>query len=425
MKCRSKNNSLILIAMLVLLLTGCAGKENEVTEVTLMHGWGGTLETHKIMQEIYDDFAKENPDIILNCVSYSDSSIAVERANDMLAVGKMPDIISTNGLSYFVQHSVERGMALDLMTYIEKDEELGKMIHPSVYTTWETSGHHLYTVPDALEVAGFWYNRKYMEQAGLTNAAGEVREPEDWNEFLEMMDTMKQWTQTQKNISVCSLENLQMTEFLFPARLAAEGDMGWNMATSASFHGDGSTLLQVMTDLDRIEKLSKKVDNIESARQDFMDGKSILYFNGIWESNALVDNGADFGYGVYPFDENNKLAYVSASSGYVFAKQENAQKEEACIRFLKYMLSTEVQQELAVKTGQMPSNPNVSLDKVEEQNAILADAIDKVYSADKQIKMIRSVWSENKMTVLEKYVKKDEYNQENIAAMARQLESAE
>ena len=82
-------------------ITGCGRQEEpEVTELTFIHGWGGTVNTHSTMQEIYRAFDEENPDIVLNYQPSSDSYIAVEQANNMLAVDKMPEIVSTNGQSY-------------------------------------------------------------------------------------------------------------------------------------------------------------------------------------------------------------------------------------------------------------------------------------------------------------------------------------
>lgn len=415
----------LLFLFCVLLIPGCAERdEPEQVEITLVHGWGGTLNTHKTMQAVYDEFSEENPDIRLICIPYSDSSIAVQRANDMLAVGKMPDIVSTNGLSYYMNHAVKRDKAMDLMPYLERDKAFKNMIHPSVFESWETGNGHLYTVPDALEVAGYWYNREYMKAAGIVDEAGEIAEPKTWEEFLDMARKLKAWTEkVDEDISVCSLEQLQMLEFLFPARLAGEGAQGLALLSKATVAFDRETLAPVMRDLGVLEGLSKPVENIESARQDFNDGKSVLYFNGIWESNALTEeNGQeDIGYSAYPFDGTRQLAYISASSGYVVAKQKNEKKSEACIRFLKYMLSEEVQRKLAVSTGQMPSNPNVDWEKVRKENPVLAGAIDKMYEAEIPINMIRTVWTEEKVDIVGKYMEAGEFDAESAGRMAEEL----
>ena len=106
---KAKHLLLVLGVVWVSVFGGCSNQEEESPiEITLMHGWGGTLKTHNTMQQIYAEFSEKNPDIVLKCTPYSDSSIAVETANDMLAVGKMPDIINTNGLSYYVANAVKQ-----------------------------------------------------------------------------------------------------------------------------------------------------------------------------------------------------------------------------------------------------------------------------------------------------------------------------
>lgn len=422
---RGKRFGLVLLGLVLLLLeTGCGKEQEQKVEITLMHGWGGNLDTHKTMQSIYEDFEENNPDIILNCIPYSDSSIAVEKANDMLAVEKMPDIISTNGLSYYVQNAVKREMALDLMPYIQEDAELKAMIHPSVYEDWETAGGRLYTIPDALEVAGYWYNKNYMKAAGLTDENGEVQEPKTWEEFLAMTERLAEWAdKSGDDICVCALDQLQKVEFLFPARLAGEGADGYTSVSKASAGVNERVLEPVMRDIGVICARSKTVENIENARQEFMDGKSVIYFNGIWESKSLIEKMKqdDIGYSAYPCSGSRKLAYISVSSGYVLAKQKNVKKEEACIRFLKYILGKEVQHKLAVRTGQMPSNPEIDRSKVWKENPVLADAIDKMYGADVQIKMIRAVWPESRVNIVGKYMEQGNYGAEDVKRMADEL----
>lgn len=424
-KNRRRGQMCLVLLLAVLTLAACAREaEEEKIEITLMHGWGGTPETHKTMQTIYEDFSKKNPDIALKCIAYSDSSIVVEQANDMLAVGEMPDIISTNGLSYYVEHAVKRGMAMDLMPQIGRDEELSSMIPPSVYESWETEQGNLYTVPDALEVAGYWYNESYLRAAGITDENGNVETPDTWESFLKMLHRLDAWVrETGQDISVCSLEQLQLVEFLFPARFASAGELGMELVQGQAKEFEQEMLSPVMKDMETLSLVSKHVDNIENARQDFFSGKSILYFNGIWECNEGQDTVAadEISYSAYPYRESEKLAYVSASSGYVFKAQKDERKEDAVIRFLKYMLSTDVQEKLAVKTGQMPVNPNINTARVKEENPLLAEAMDKGYEAPVQIQMIRSVWNENQVNVVDKYIREKRYSETDMQSMTEEL----
>ena len=125
-----KSCKLLLFFVIIMLLEGCRMKEEtEPVHLSMIHGWGGTLRAHSVMREIYDEFGTQNSDIILSSQPSSDSSIAVEKANDMLALDEMHNIVSTNGQSFYVENAIKRGKLLDLMPYIRSDEEFMKLIH--------------------------------------------------------------------------------------------------------------------------------------------------------------------------------------------------------------------------------------------------------------------------------------------------------
>lgn len=401
------------------MLAGCKKQEEKnPIEITLMHGWGGTLKTHSTMQQIYAEFSKENPDIVLNTIPYADSRIVVEKANDMLAVGKMPDIISTNGLSYYVENAAKQGRALDLMPYIDKDPAFAEEIHPSVYETWMTDDGRLYTVPDALEVSGYWYNKKYLEAAEVTEI------PRTWEGFIETAKHLQAWcAENSPETSVCALDNTQMKESLFLARLAGENGNGMTAANDAGARIQEKTLQMVMGDIGKIWELSRQVENIENARQQFSEGKSIFYFNGVWESDVLGESDCkeDFAYANYPTNSGESLSYVSPSSGYVLAAQEDPEKELAEIRFLKYMLSEEVQMKIAVQTGQAPSNPHVDTVEIMEKSPMFGAAFRTAYDADIQIKTIWSIWPEEKVDIAGNYLANRQWGAETSARMAQEL----
>lgn len=397
--------------ILLFLVTGLLGcerqEETPKVEITLMHGWGGTLETHKIMQEIYARFSVENPDIILTRIPYSDSSIAVEKANDMLAVGKMPDIISTNGLSYFLSNAVKRGKALDLMPYIERSPELASAISPAVMEKWTTAGNHIYTVPDALELAGYWYNKQYFQEAGIVDEHGEAKLPSTWEGFLETARRLDVWAKENRpEVSVFALDPMQVIESFCLARIAGEGEAGMAMALHNPGKIDKLLLEPVRQDIEEMYQYSNNTANIENARQLFFDGKSMIYFNGVWDSDILEKSPVfqQIGYANYPLEQGKSLAYVSPSSGYVIGKSLDSRKNEACVRFLCYILSEEVQTKLALETGQAPSNPNFNQEELLSESPLLGMAVNTVNSADVKIETILSVWTAEQMDELEDYI---------------------
>ena len=291
---------ILLLSAAAAVLVGCGRQEEpEVTELTFIHGWGGTVKTHSTMQEIYRAFDEENPDIVLNYQPSSDSYIAVEQANNMLAIDKMPDIVSTNGQSYYVQNAVKRGMALDLLPYIEADEAFIRSIHPSVLETWTEENGGLYTVPDALEVMGYWYNAGYFREAGIVDEKGNARPPQTWEEFREAFAKLDAWGKDRVNepgegrVDTCALENVQVAENLFLAVLAGKGPEGLQMAGALPDTFDTPVFRDAVRELDLavIREEDPLLGNaLEQAHAADIQIKTIT---SVWNSGVMETIGAD------------------------------------------------------------------------------------------------------------------------------------
>ena len=391
--------------LLLILLSGCQmSEEAEPVRLSFIHGWGGTLRAHAIMQEIYDEFDEKNEDIILSSQPSSDSSIAVEKANDMLALDDMPNIVSTNGQYYFVENAVKREKLLDLMSYIRSDADFMRLIHPSVLEVWTNTDGSLYTLPDALEVMGFWYNENYFREAGIVDENGEIALPKTWTEFYEVCEKLEAWNRTSGKLeAVYALENVQVVENLFLARLGGESTDGLILATDVPESYDSEVFRNVIKDFANIFRYSQNTDSIENARQYFIDGSTAMYFNGVWESEVIqnCERSNEIAYANYPTNYGMQLSYVSPSSGYVIYESRDERENEAAIRFLKYILSQEIQTRIATETGQAPVNPKVDNQVIAEKYPVLGNALETAHSAGIQLKTITSVWDTEAIEIIE------------------------
>ena len=379
-------------------------EEAEPVRLSFIHGWGGTLRAHAIMQEIYDEFDEKNEDIILSSQPSSDSSIAVEKANDMLALDDMPNIVSTNGQYYFVENAVKREKLLDLMSYIRSDADFMRLIHPSVLEVWTNTDGSLYTLPDALEVMGFWYNENYFREAGIVDENGEIALPKTWTEFYEVCEKLEAWNRTSGKLeAVYALENVQVVENLFLARLGGESTDGLILATDVPESYDSEVFRNVIKDFGNIFRYSQNTDSIENARQYFIDGSTAMYFNGVWESEVIqnCERSNEIAYANYPTNYGMQLSYVSPSSGYVIYESRDERENEAAIRFLKYILSQEIQTRIATETGQAPVNPKVDNQVIAEKYPVLGHALETAHSAGIQLKTITSVWDTEAIEIIE------------------------
>lgn len=427
---RNKNSKKWMAVMVsfcfLLLLTSCSRQEESPpVELTFIHGWGGTFKTHVLMQEIYDTFDEERGDIILNSQPSSDSTIAIEKANDMLALDEMPNIVSTNGQSYYVANVVKQGKALNLAPYIEKDTELKKSIHPSVLDVWTNEDGSIYTLPDVLEVMGYWYNKEYFIEAGIVDANGEAAPPKTWAEFYDACEKLAKWNEkTQKLRGVYSLEHVQVTENLLLARLAGESEEGYEMAVGVPDSFQTETFRTVVQDFANIYKYSNDTDTLDNARQYFIEGSTAMYFNGVWESEIFrdLDNQNEIGCADYPTNSGAALSYVSPSSGYVVYDSSDEIQNDAAVSFLKYMLSEKIQTRLALETGQAPSNPMVDNKVISKGYPMLGNALTAAHNAQIQIQTISSVWGNNYMNLIDSSLKEASGNKEAMEQFIRELD---
>ena len=413
--------------LLLILLSGCQmSEEAEPVRLSFIHGWGGTLRAHAIMQEIYDEFDEKNEDIILSSQPSSDSSIAVEKANDMLALDEMPNIVSTNGQYYFVENAVKREKLLDLMSYIRSDADFMRLIHPSVLEVWTNTDGSLYTLPDALEVMGFWYNENYFREAGIVDENGEIALPKTWTEFYEVCEKLEAWNRTSGKLeAVYALENVQVVENLFLARLGGESTDGLILATDVPESYDSEVFRNVIKDFGNIFRYSQNTDSIENARQYFIDGSTAMYFNGVWESEVIqnCERSNEIAYANYPTNYGMQLSYVSPSSGYVIYESRDERENEAAIRFLKYILSQEIQTRIATETGQAPVNPKVDNQVIAEKYPVLGNALETAHSAGIQLKTITSVWDTEAIEIIESAIEEACKSSVELEQMINDLEN--
>ena len=78
-------------------ISGCHKREEVITEITMIHGWGSSDADHEAMRQIYKDFEKEHPDIRLNMISMPSNVDVIDKMGDLLTVGQIPDIVFTAG----------------------------------------------------------------------------------------------------------------------------------------------------------------------------------------------------------------------------------------------------------------------------------------------------------------------------------------
>lgn len=386
-----KRIGLLCLLFLFAAAVGCGVQQEEkTTEIVIINGWGMMDVEHRIMREIYEDFQKENPDIRLNLISMPSSDKVNEKAKEMLSVGKVPDLIFTGGVGYetLYRFMVEKGYALDLMPYIKEDPEFEQCISPSAFGKWKTEGGEMYTISDVLLVCGYWYNEQIFKEAGIG------RLPSTWEEFRQCCGQIQAWADREKLNTVPLHLDPETCMYLVNAYMAeemAEAQEEFPLGENQALFREA---LYALKDLSEYGEdgayTSTYLDNMSS----FNVGHTAICVNGVWAEKMLHPN-LKAAYALFPTTGGGRMAAVSSSLGYIVGNTGNKEKQEACIKFLKYMLSERVQARILKDTSQVPASPMVDVRDYENQcPARLYQAIQTVKEAELFCETPSNSWRE-------------------------------
>ena len=388
----------LLVLCLAFLLTGCQSKSQELTEITFIHGWGSTEADHETMRQIYQDFETENPDIKINMISLPTSDEVVRRTEDMVMVGTIPDIVflGGKGIDSIYQYMVDHRYALDLMPYLQEDAEFAGNLAPANLEYWTTEDGKLYSVSDVLILGGgYWYNKDIFAKAGITSI------PKTWNEFEAACRKIEYWAEQ-------SFNDVQ------PMHLSTEGYLYFTDQIMASMGTsilddeipmEESTLFPVLDILQNVHEHSVGKSGNYTYRDEtslFNEGKLAIYVNGVWGA-AMIDDSLDVAYALLP-GGSKTICCESAGAGYILGNTGDPKRQEASIRFLKYMLSEEVQKRILLETQQVPANPNIQIMDYSEEMPRFSQAVATAQQAEIKIEIPEQLWTNTQIQVFAGYI---------------------
>ena len=400
-----RKKRMVIFILFCFLLTACSTvSKDESVSISFMHGWGGSGFDHVGMRELFAEFEALNPDVHIVYDTSPDLGIVMEKAADMLAVDKAPSIISTNGNVQYVSNARKKGVALNLMPYLQEDETFASDISPHILQALQEPSGEIYTLPDAVEYIGYWYNASLFRQAGITDTGtpnGKVVLPRTWEEFWNACDALAEIA-PQTGAVPLQLQVSQMGFFLGARLAAVSADaLNYMQKDSPVCHREDAEL--AVSELVNALSYDVRRGTALDIRQNFFDGKSAIYIDGVWANTEFTETTTkqEIRYAAFPGLCGETIAYANPATGYVISSDGSQKQIDASIRFLKYMLSEDVQKQIVIKTHQAPSNPKISEPWIHEQVPILAEAMQVCQEADQQILTLYTVLSAKKSAQLE------------------------
>ena len=392
-----KKLGILLLFALCICMSGCGRNEKKSVTISMIHAWGGTEEDHAAMRDIYEEFQKENPDIILQTIPMPTGKDLCRKVEDLIMVGDVPDIINFSGIgkNQTYEFIIENDLALDLSSYLEKDLEFAERVSDVNKEYWMEKDQGLYSIADVLTLSGgYWYNQEILDAAGVNEI------PKKWMEFLEMCEKIKGWAEETGN--GVEPHHISAEGYIyFMNHLLAEKMIGANGEVS-----DRELYNRAMIVLKKIYQYAASKDEEYTYLDEismFNQGKLGIFVNGVWGAK-MIHSTVDAKYALLPTMTGQALACESVDLGYVLSNSGNMEKQEAAVRFLKYMLSESVQKRILRETEQIPANQNVSLEEFAAEKERLYRAALQVENAEYKIEAPSNIWSENQNAFLKENI---------------------
>lgn len=382
-------------------LMACQEQEEEKVEITVIHGWGSDEKDHVAMRRIYEDFKKENEDVDVHLISMPTSRDLIRKVGDLLLVGETPDVIFFGGTGNdsIYHYMLKNDLAVNLIPYIEEDEEFAADISPVNMEKWKTIEGKLYSVSDTLMLSGgYWYNKEIFRLAGIQKI------PESWEEFLEVCGTIEKWSEENgkdiKPLQVSAEGYLYLADHMLINSGQKELDIkNWTEMKTE----DMEKIFDILRTIYRYSFPDDKNYSYRDEKDLFNEGKLAICINGVWGA-PMIDENIDAEYALIPTDGSYTMSCESAGLGYVVGKTGDGKKEEAAVRFVKYIISDEVQERILKETEQVPVNPKVSIWKYKDGMPRFYQATDLVKGADVKIETPDNLWESNRKEIFEEHI---------------------
>lgn len=366
-----------------------AAEEKQPVEILLCR-WNNMDQNNEIMNDIIADFqAQHEGEITLRVEVVPGLENLINHVRIKIAAGQIPDLIDTSGyeISYLVK---DTDKIADLMPYVEADPELRAWIGEENLRDNVADGK-LSSITAQKNVIGYWYNKELFARAGIEPA-------ETWEDFWSNCDVLKA-----HSIWPMALDTRQSawpSNILLGAMVGSQGGactqfMQIYRPTDYNFPEMVDSLEALQTCFQEYAPPSAPTANYVTAANEFFSGNAAMLFNGAWLALDLSDPevvspgfAPKVGAAIYP----NSTVYMSASPGYVVGNNA-PEKVAAAVEFIKYMVSPEVQERIAVEIKAVPVNPELDLSvRLEEENPLMYDMLTAAAQADIKLKDYQAMW---------------------------------
>lgn len=337
-----------------------AAPTDEKVTIRFLHQWA---EENRLpyWQELVDTYMAQNPNVIIEMEAISNEPYK-DKIRVILGGDNAPDLFFTWDGDY-VARLAEAGAIMDMTPYLQAEPEFYASFNQSLLTTGQVDGKQ-YGVPVRTCVNFFLYNKGIFAENGITEI------PENWDEFLEICETLKS-----NGVTPLALGNAEAWPLLHYVSA-----LNLRLVPEQTFNDDYYLVKGEFTDPNYIRSLQTMLDlfnngyfmdganstPMAAAREMFNAGRTAMIQDqvGSFKSYYYDSMGGD-SWDIFPMPafegaEGNSDMMVGWIDQFVMSS--SCQNPEAVIDFLKFFYNDENQKKMTEQLGFVSTITSVSED---------------------------------------------------------------
>lgn len=264
--------------------------------------------------------------------------------------GSLPDVItfdSPNCASY-----ANSDLLVDIGSYVSDTSD---------FLSTNTYQGKLYGLPIQESSAGFYYNKKLFQNAGIDVSGYSVDNPWTFEQFQEVCAALKNSGVTAVDMRLDATRDETATYLLYPFIYAAGGDLLSSDGLTATGHLDSAASVKGFSFLKSL--VTSGYTGYDIGATDFFTGKVGMYLSSGWTIPDLDNKYPDVfksrdDWGLLPYPKDVKQASATGSWSFGITNNNHTDKT-AAVELLKFLTSTESAKSITDATGMIPARKSV------------------------------------------------------------------
>lgn len=382
-----KKVSMLLTAAMAM---GCTGintsalAESEPVKLVFTTVGTETDHTTPVYQSMVDEFNATNEYGVEIEVQFYENEQYKTKLTTLMAANDIPDLFMTYELEYN-EPFVKAGKVADITAYLEEDQDWKNSFQGGTLELLMYDGKN-YGIPTQKCANIVYYNTAIFEEQGLSV-------PTTIDEFMDVCAKL-----TENGIVPMSISgegSWRVSQFVQEIAASIGGVELYNGIRDGSRNWNDEANIKSGTIFQEMVNNGYFNENFMStlgdeAIQIFGRGETAMYYNGIWDMNAVdatdVGQAGNVDVFMFPGETPDLTSVCVGSVNYSFSVGADCENVDAVVAFLKYMTSDEVALKFLYEEGAVP------ITNCEVDESRLSDLMNKCLNISSEMTGLTPWW---------------------------------